>query len=146
MAKVYLRKTLAGLVPDNVDAEDALKKVKLGETVSCEIKKPRNYEFHKKFFSMFGLALANQDHFPETSLGKTQFYSWLKLKAGYVDYYKDLINGQPIPEPRSISFASMDEIEFQAFYDDVKDVIFDHVIPSATEHAKHNFEQAMLGY
>jgi len=145
MAKIYLRKTLAGLVPDDEDSVEVIKKLSIGDVVSCDIKKPRNYRFHKKFFSMFNLAFENQDHFAETKLGKDQFYDWLKLKARHADYCKTP-DGNILATPKSISFASMDETTFQEFYEDIKDVIFELIIPDADPARIHDFEQAMLGY
>lgn len=145
MAKIYLKKTFAGLVPDDENSVDVIKRLSIGDVVSCDIKKPRNYKFHQKFFTMFNLAFENQDHFPETKLGRQQFYDWLKLKARYADYCKTP-DGNTLATPKSISFASMDETTFQEFYEDIKDVIFDLIIPDADPARIHDFEQAMLGY
>jgi|DEB0MinimDraft_4_1074332.scaffolds.fasta_scaffold71002_3 hypothetical protein len=146
MAKVYLIKTLTGLAPDDEASEEILKKLKLGEAVSCDLKKSRNYKFHKKYFSMVNLALQNQDHFPETKIGRETFYDWLKLQAGYANYYTDPVTGMEMAQPQSISFAAMDETSFQVFYDDVKNVIFEKLIPAATPENIRDFEMELLSY
>jgi hypothetical protein len=50
--KLYLRKTLNSLSPADDESAEALKSFTLGEVVSVEVKRPRNYEFHKKWFTL----------------------------------------------------------------------------------------------
>lgn len=47
--KIYCRVTDLGLVPMYDSDYEEKKRLKVGDTVLCDIKKPRNYEFHKKF-------------------------------------------------------------------------------------------------
>lgn len=50
--KMLLKKSLSGLVSASSEGDKYLKKIKLNEVVSCEIKKPRNVDHHRKFFAL----------------------------------------------------------------------------------------------
>ena len=43
-------------LPSHDSDYETLKKIKVGVTVSCEIKQPRNIGFHRKFFALINLA------------------------------------------------------------------------------------------
>ena len=49
----------------------------------------------------------------------------LEISAGYYRQGFDL-DGQPVKRAKSISFAAMDELEFNKLYDDVVKVIVTH--------------------
>jgi hypothetical protein len=117
--KFIVRKTLTGLVPVYSSDAEKLKdcKLKLNEDYECEIKKPRNYQFHKKYFSLVNLCFENQDKFED--IDDLRYY--LTMKAGYVKRI-DTGTGEMIL-PKSISFSSMDEIEFDKLYQKTIDVI-----------------------
>ena len=117
--KFLVKKQFGKLVPVyNSDAE-ALKAAKLkeGEVYEVEIKKKRNYQFHKKYFSLLNLCYDNQEQFESFD----DLRAYLTCKAGY---YKevDTPKGKMIL-PLSISFAKMDEIEFEQLYSKTIDVI-----------------------
>ena len=110
--EIYLRKTISGLKPLFNSDEEKYNKIKLGEDVKAVIRKPRNIKFHKKFFALLNLTLENQQKY------KTQeelLYE-LKIHVGHYDWHHTLM-GKPIPKVKSIDFNSMDEIEFEEFYD-----------------------------
>lgn len=102
----------------NSDAE-SLKDAKLkeGEVYQVKITKPRNYEFHKKYFALINLCFENQEVFKEIN----DLRSYLIMKAGYVKRI-DTGTGEMIL-PKSISFANMDDIEFNKLYNKTIDVI-----------------------
>ena len=86
------------------------KKVKVGDIVECEIKQPRNYNFHKKFFALIELVFQNQEITDE----KEDLRAYLIMKAGF---YKTVQTKEGVMYlPKSISFSNMDEIEFHDLY------------------------------
>ena len=92
-------------------------KLKNDEVYEVEIKKKRNYEYHKKYFALINLCFENQETFD--TLEDLRFY--LTMKSGFV---KKVETGSGIMYiPKSISFASMDEIEFNQLYKSTLDVI-----------------------
>ena len=79
--KVFLVKQGNGsYLPSNNSDYDSLKKFKVGSTLSCDIKQPRNIGFHKKFFALINLVFENQeiynniDHLREELTIEAGFY------------------------------------------------------------------------
>jgi hypothetical protein len=110
--KFIVRRTLSGLTPVyNSDKESLMDcKLKLGEDYEVEIRKPRNYKFHKKYMALINLCFENQDRF--TEIDDLRYY--LTMKAGFV---KKIDTGKgTMILPKSISFSKMDDIEFDKLY------------------------------
>lgn len=110
--KFLVQKTIYGLQPVFNSDHEALKesKLKIGEVYEVEIKKKRNYQFHKKYFALLNLCYENQEVFE--SIEDLRYF--LTMKAGY---YKQIDTGNgTMFIPKSISFAKMDEIEFERLY------------------------------
>ena len=117
--KFLVQKTMTGLIPVFNSDHDKLKesKLKLGEIYEVEIKKKRNYQFHKKYFALLNLCFENQEVFE--SIEDLRYF--LTMKAGY---YKQVDTGNgTMFIPKSISFSSMDEIEFEQLYQNTITVI-----------------------
>ncbi len=115
--KIYCRCTPEGLKPLYDSDFDEKKKLRIGKDYEVEIKHPRNYEFHKKFFALINLAHNNT----ELDMPFESYRRYLIAKAGFFDIYKTP-KGEFI-EPKSISFASMNQIEFEEVYSRVLNVI-----------------------
>lgn len=110
--KFFVKKTSIGLIPVYNSDYEALKdcKLKSGETYEVEIKKKRNYEFHKKYFALLNLCYENQDKF--TNFDDLRYY--ITMKSGWV---KRINTGKGIMLiPKSIKFSSMDNIEVEKLY------------------------------
>lgn len=119
--KFIVKKTSTGLIPVYNSDYEALKdcRLKIGEEYEVEIKKKRNYEFHKKFFALLNLCFENQVVFE--TLDDLRYY--VIMKSGYV---KKVETGSGIMHiPKSISFAKMDEIEFNKLYQNSIQVVCD---------------------
>lgn len=98
--------------------------LRVGERVLCSIRRPRNYEFHKKYFALLRLTV---DNLPETLQEQMHIYNeedlldCLKLELGL---FRIVQHGErEIIKTGSISFASMDEREFERFYNRSLDII-----------------------
>lgn len=122
--KIYCRVTDHGLIPLYDSDYEEKKKLRVGDTVLCDIKRPRNYEFHKKFFALVRLTF---DNLPEHLHQALSIYSEedlllsLKIDLGLCTTVR--YGFREVIKPGSISFASMDETEFQRFYSSCIDVI-----------------------
>lgn len=110
--KIYCKKTYIGLIPASRNDFDLLQNSKLkdNEFYTVEVKKPRNVLFHRKYFSLLNICFENQEYF-ETA---ESLRHYLTMKAGYVNEIKTPDGS--FFEPKSISFSSMDGIEFEKFY------------------------------
>lgn len=113
--KVWVKKTLQGLIPASRTEEEELQsaKYKVGEYYLVDIKKPRNVKFHRKFFSLINIAFENEDNFDNID----EFRAYVTMRAGF---YKRIVTDKgEFYLPKSISFAKMDDVEFSDLYDKV---------------------------
>lgn len=115
--KIYCKVTEYGLVPMYDSDLDEKHKLKIGFTVLCDIKKPRNYKFHKKFFALIRLTFDNLPHSLQDALNiysEADLLLSLKIDLGISSIVS--ISGRDVYREGSISFAAMDEAEFEGFY------------------------------
>ena len=134
--KLYLQKDINSLKPSDEQSEEYFKKLKIGTIVSCDIKKPRNVKFHRKFFALLKLVLNNQERYTNTD----QLLIAIKLKLGMYTICKSLTD-KPFPILKSISFARMDDLEFAKLYDDTLFILaeFIQVDPKKLDQEVMNF-------
>ena len=90
---------------------EVFKKVRRDTDLLIDIKQPRNYKFHKKFFALVNMVFENQDRY--TSIDRLR--EDLTIEAGFYEEHVTF-SGEVKTTPKSISFASMDEIEFSTLY------------------------------
>lgn len=121
---IYCRVTDIGLVPMYDSDYDEKQRLKVGDTVLCSIKRPRNYEFHKKFFALLRLTVTNLPHLIQQQMQiftEEDMLDCLKVDLGL--YTTVWHGGKQIIKIGSISFAKMDESEFERFFQRSVDVI-----------------------
>ena len=141
MAEIYVTKHLSGgLYPANQQAADYMKGIKANETLRAMISKPRNYEFHKKFFALLQLVYDNTgcekyDNFEA-------FRAEVTMRAGKFTEHVHL-SGAISFVPKSISFASMDQVEFEGLYSKAVNVILKHFLPKTNP---EKLEQEVLNF
>lgn len=116
--KAYLYRSGFAMFPAYPSDSELLMKYREGDIVEVEIKKARNPKNHRRFFALLKLGFENQEQF--TSPG--WFREYVLIKAGHFDYCK-APDGSTMVRAKSISFAGMDELEFQEMYRDVSQVI-----------------------
>lgn len=104
---IYLIRTLAGLVPADEQAKQAMRRWKMGETLRCSVKKPRCYKHHKHYFALLNLTFENQDRYTNFE----HFRKAVQIAAGHVDEIIT-VNGEVTYIPKSIAYDSLDEMEF----------------------------------
>ena len=121
---------------DRTDAE-LLAKMREGEPYRVKISMPRNLKFHKKFFALLALVF---DNIPEeiparlpdgkpVEVRSIEDLLWhIKMQTGHYER-KVTLGGRVTYEAKSISFAAMDEAEFQEFYSSAMDVILKYFLP-----------------
>lgn len=98
-------------------------RVKFGDIVLLEARRPRNAAHHAKFFAMLGMILQNQEHYKDVE----EILDVFKFAIGHT---KKIKTARGIIEvPLSISFAAMDQDQFNVFYDKAIDFMCAEVIP-----------------
>jgi hypothetical protein len=119
MAKITLIKTFNNYFRIAHDSDyEIAKKIPLNEPIVYEWTKPRNYLFHKKFFALLKLVYENQEVYNNMD----ELRKDLTINAGFFTSRFDF-KGVEVIEAKSISFASMDENEFQEFYNRIIDEV-----------------------
>lgn len=145
MSEIYCKVTPYGLVPLYESDLAIKKKLKVGTVVKCNVTIPRNYKFHKKFFALVRLTY---DNLPVPYIRKWNIRSVedmlkrFKRDLGYCTYhtYED---GSREVEYKSISFAAMDEVDFEKFYEDCVNLILFSYIPGIE---KGDIENELINY
>jgi hypothetical protein len=109
--KQIYRKAEGGFVPASAAAERFYEKTKFGDLVELKSSKPRNIKHHKLFFDLLEWVSENVDGYDS----EDQVLHVVKIRMGHCDFVPDGRGGL-IAVPRSISFPSMDEVEFANFH------------------------------
>jgi hypothetical protein len=112
---------------------EAMNKFPLGQVCSFEAKRTRNYRFLKKFMAMLDHGFDAWE--PPTTEYKgmpvqkerESFREYCIIAAGFKTLVVDL-NGGVHAKAKSISFANMEEEEFERVYSAVADVLLQWVL------------------
>lgn len=134
---LIFRRYSNGFQPTDDASEAALKSVKLGECIELKIKRPRNLPHHRKFFSMLQLIFNNQERYDTLDHLLTAF----KFAVGHTEIIRT--KRGDIEVPKSISFASMPQDEFEAFYQRAVDFVISEVVPGMTQ---ESLERELMEY
>mgnify|MGYP001611720873 CR=1 FL=1 len=108
---IFLTRTLAGLVPADEAAKQAVRRWKMGETLKCSVRKPRDYKNHRRYFGLLNLTFANQDKYTSFE----HFRKAVQIAAGHVDELITL-DGEITFMPKSIAYDALDEMEFSKVF------------------------------
>lgn len=107
MARIYLKKILGGFEPADEPSLELWKKYKRGEVYRADVVKPRSYQHHKLCFALLNLTYANQERW-------NNFESFRKAIAIAAGHTEELVtvHGEVIRLPKSLSYDSLEEVEF----------------------------------
>jgi hypothetical protein len=134
VSELLFLRTQLGLMPADDSAREWMTKVKAGQTVLARVTLPRNPLFHRKVFALMRYAFDYwSDHTPpitwkgrEVAPEFERFRKDITILAGYGHPVIN-IKGEVRYEAKSISYGSMDEEQFEAFYDAVIDTLLKRV-------------------
>lgn len=121
---IYCRVTDIGLIPMYDSDLDEKHRLRIGDNVLCTIKRPRNYEFHKKYWALLRLTVANLPHLIQQQMQiftEEDLLDCLKIDLGL--FTTRWHGGRQIIKTGSISFAKMDNTEFEKFFSRSVDAI-----------------------
>ena len=153
--KLFFKKSATGLTPADETTNDWLIKVKAGAVVSGEFKKPRSYQFHRKYFALLKVAFDNWEPneiqvevagkmiTPEKNFDR--FRKDLTILCGHYDTVFRLDNTFRI-EPKSISFGNMSSEEFDKFYQTTITVLINQMWQSLDTKDVEAMVEAYLGF
>ena len=121
---IYCRVTDIGLIPMYDSDRDEKHRLRIGDNVLCTIKRPRNYDFHKKYFALLRLTVANLPHLIQQHMQiftEEDLLDCLKIDLGL--FTTRWHGGRQIVKTGSISFAKMDNTEFEKLFSRSVDAI-----------------------
>lgn len=123
MAEMYLRRSISGLVADDPDAVESLKRIPLGTTVRCEITRPRSVKQMRYYWSLCALVASNHSELQT----REQVDQALRLLTGHVDLVK--VGDKVLQIPRRIAFSKLSQDEWSAYLVRVKDAVVRELLP-----------------
>jgi len=115
------------ILPLHDSDNEEVQKLKADKDYKFKVTAPRNYKFHKKLFALINLGYQNSDH---GDMNFEEFRAYVTMKAGY--YTKVTSFSGEFYLPKSINFASMDNLEFEKLYSSSINVII-KIIGCTTE-------------
>jgi hypothetical protein len=104
---------LQGWQPVSAAAREFHAGTKLGQTVAMQASRPRNPQHHRKMFALLGIVADNCEQFS----GPDDVLLAVKATLGHGRWIKLEGASREIFAPDSINFASMNQQEFEPFYD-----------------------------
>lgn len=132
--KVQMVKKLNGLQPVDETGEFLMRKIKMGDIVTVDVRRSRNARFHRKLFAMLQIILQNQEHYRSID----ELLEVCKLRIGHCKVIQTR-HGE-VRIPMSISFGAMDNAEFADFYNRACQWVITEVIPGLE---RHDLDQAV---
>lgn len=141
--EMLLVKTERGLRGDTPAMQAAYEKFKRrlltmrpGACFKLVITIPRNPKHHRKFMALVALVAETSETFDNLDKALCA----VKVAAGHCDFIANPETGELIAVPRSISFANMDQEEFEVFYTNAVNGILKHLLPTMT---RIEFDEAL---
>lgn len=137
MTTLHLIKTYQSFVPADQNSAEAMEAMKWGQQYKAEVTQPRNLGHHKKFFALIKVAFdawempVNEYKDVKIQKNADRFRKDLLIMAGY-GYPVVNLKNEVRYEAQSMSFASMDQAEFETLYSRVVDVILQRVLTHYT--------------
>lgn len=147
MSEIVLMKAAPNvLVPWDEGAQAFIDKCNTGGLLHSDFKRVRNYQFHKKYFALVKFAFDQWE--PKDGLT----YKGIPVQKNLKRFRKDVailcgffettvnIRGEVRLEARSISFAQMDEIEFEELYQETITVVMERIL---TKYTRSDIEEVV---
>lgn len=126
--ELWLVRRMGHLVPANEQSAELLAKLPQDRWVLASIRNPRNLKHHRKFMALVQAVYPHQDMWPTFNSFRRALTA--ALGHGEVVTAKD---GRKYIEAESISFASMDQTEFEEFYNKAVDLILTRILPAVNK-------------
>tara|TARA_R110000803_G_scaffold52326_2_gene107729 strand:- start:6649 stop:7092 length:444 start_codon:yes stop_codon:yes gene_type:complete len=125
--QVFLTRRADGsFLPSTDEDKEKLNRIKLGETIAVNYRKPRNAGNHRRFFVMINLFAEN---LPEGLPIRYENPDYLRYEAliatGFCEW-RESRGGLAYPVPNSMAFDKMDEDSFQKVYGAIVNYLLKH--------------------
>jgi len=125
---IWMRLDGGALIPADKDAQDRISRIKRDGLVMVQVRQPRNPRQHRMAWGLARIVWENTERYasPERVMDE------IKVNLGHCDSFMLKIKGVGEVEqlmPRSIAFESMDQTEFDAFFESMIDYVASEMIP-----------------
>ncbi len=140
MAKGIFIKHFAALRADDDEARAILSTIKMGEAVTVEVKKARNIKHHRLYWKLMEVVFHNQEYYRS----KEELSDAFKLAVGHSETMRGP-KGSLYQKPKSISFAKMDQAQFNEFFNKAVNFMCSDVIPGLNSSDLINEVHEILG-
>jgi hypothetical protein len=129
--KLVLCKSGNTLVAQDRLAIDDLERYSDGALVTCEVKRPRSIQHHKRFFALVRFCFEHQRE-PVRYLTEDAMRAALTISAGHRTEI-ELPDGTRGYMANSIAFDKLDQAGFNEFWTRCCDAITKHYVPGITD-------------
>ena len=115
---------------------EALRKCKKNTELFFEVKMQRNSKFHRKFMALVTMVFDNQEIYQSVEDLRYD----LTIESGYFEEYTSF-DGEVKRKAKSISFAAMDDLEFNQLYN-----AFVHTVIRVFKYSNEMIEENLESY
>lgn len=129
------------LEPTEDRGRDYLKRLKIGDDCLVKVTKPRNIQFHRKFFALLNYAFENQERYEDFEA----FRKEVTMRAGWWEEHVH-VTGQVSYTAKSIAFANMDELQFDELYRKAITAIIEHFLVGMDPEELDRAVEEVLGF
>ena len=138
--KIFLTRSGDTLKPLSEMDMEKLARIKDGQIIEVDYKKPRNPLFHNKFMSMVRIVYDNQEQYETIE----EVLDVIKVGCGHCNTME--WHGGEIKIPKSISFGKMDEMTFADFYDRAVTFALSRFLPTVSKHELEEYVSQIARY
>lgn len=133
MMKILLRRSGRALLPCTGHDYDIISKIPEDIDIICEVSIKRNVRYHRLFFAVMRTVF---DNIPERIAQEYHISSVDtlvdRIKIDLGEFTTEDIGGEKVLQLKSISFAKMDQSEFESFFNRAIDIISKKYLPGVT--------------
>jgi hypothetical protein len=122
---VRLKRTLTGLIAADEAATEAMRTLKIGDEIECEMKKARVHKNLRRWWGLCNLVHENSEQFRSPEM----VHDFLKIRSGHCAQIVSQSTGEIYLIADSIAFGRMDEIRFQKVWKLAVRVVCEEIIP-----------------
>lgn len=122
------RRTLSGFEPADEQSRSFWQKIKLGDIIALDGRRPRNLKHHRKYWILMQIVVDNSDDFDTPEM--VNYAVKAAMERGR--WIKPGKAKRPLFIPESISFASMDQEAFERFYSEAVNVVIKYFLPGCS--------------
>jgi hypothetical protein len=129
------------LIPEAPLDGEAIRELPAGKALAITVRRPRRSSRQNRLYrGLLQIVCENLDQ----DISPDDLHEWMKVKLGLVTPVRQR-NGEVTFVAKSVAFDKMEHAEFTAYFDRVKRLITEHLIPGLNSEALEREARAMLG-